>query len=73
MIVLRLSSSCVIAIVHFIGFCPLIGHFNFATLGLYYFATTHFSFFTEKFDLKIIHGNMVNDNNGWCNILSVKY
>jgi len=27
-------------IVHFISFYPLLGHFNFADLGLYYFAAT---------------------------------
>jgi len=38
--VLRCSSSSVIVIVHFISFYPLLGHFNFADLGLYYFAAT---------------------------------
>jgi len=31
-------------IVLFIGFCPFLGHFNFAEIGLYYFAATSMDF-----------------------------
>jgi murein DD-endopeptidase MepM/ murein hydrolase activator NlpD len=43
MIVFRLSSAWVIAIVLVIAFCPRLGHFNFARLGHYYLAATDFS------------------------------